>query len=123
MERKTKLSKEEYTALISAWKSQKEHCAYEHVIYNAIRNKPLEWGFKEKTKNIRGWSKWFAFERARTDAMWALAVWFSNSYYDESFQTRSQKRIEMKKQTFQKTFGLELTVDLAKRIMKSFVYV
>lgn len=62
------ITKHEYVILKSNWKKgldeDFEPDAWHMVMYNLLRDKPLDRGFKEKTKNIQGNNSWYAFIQA-----------------------------------------------------------
>jgi|JI10StandDraft_1071094.scaffolds.fasta_scaffold55820_4 hypothetical protein len=70
MEKEYFISKEEFLSAKAKWASSDYHTASNHIIYNALRSKPLDHGFHQKTKNIQGNDAWYAFKEAKRGAWW-----------------------------------------------------
>ena len=64
MEKTYYISKEQFTTLTTTWANTKDHSAWQHIIYNILRDKPADLGFTQKTKNIQGNNPWYAFNNA-----------------------------------------------------------
>jgi hypothetical protein len=67
------ITKEQYQSIIATWKAHKEHNATQHILYNLLRSKDLKLGFCERKANIQGNDPWFAFNKAKTEALSILA--------------------------------------------------
>jgi hypothetical protein len=50
MEKTFYISKEQFVAVTSKWKSGNTHTVADHIIYNVLRSKPIDLGFSKKTK-------------------------------------------------------------------------
>lgn len=67
MENKAKeyyISREQYLSLKAAWSAKSSHEAWEMVIYNILRSKPIDHGFSERKNHIQGDNPWYAFNVA-----------------------------------------------------------
>ena len=64
MEKIYYLSREQYEAVKASWKSEKQHSAWKHIVYNVLRDKDPKHGFHEKKGNIQGNDPWFRYKEA-----------------------------------------------------------
>ena len=64
MEKTYYLSREQYEIVKVSWKSEKQHSAWKHIVYNILRDKDPKNGFHEKKKNIQGDNPWFGYREA-----------------------------------------------------------
>jgi hypothetical protein len=67
------ITKFEYFTLKKEWtkalQNKHEPKSWEFVLYNLLREKPLDRGFTKKRKNIQGNHTWFGLFRALDDAL------------------------------------------------------
>jgi hypothetical protein len=72
MENQAKLyyiSREQYLKLIETWSASDAHPAWQHIIYNVLRNKPIDHGFSEKKNHIQCNDPWYGFNSALSEAL------------------------------------------------------
>lgn len=72
MEKTYLISKEQYLKAKKTWASKNNHEAFEMIIYNLLRSKPLNNGFCEKKSNIQGNDPWYAYHQALSGARWYI---------------------------------------------------
>lgn len=72
MENTFNFTKDQYLLAKETWAQTKAHSASDHIIYNILRSKPIDYGFTIKTKNIQGNDPWFEFNKAYFMARWTL---------------------------------------------------
>ena len=101
------ITKEQYLAVLAAWKSKESHTAEEHIIYNLLRSKPLELGFNSRAKNIQGNDPWFAFNVAGTAAKKMICTINPWTKQTSSYE-REEERIKHKAIAFKATFGIDI---------------
>lgn len=113
MEQNYFITKEQYQAAKEAWKSRYNHSAWEIVIYNALRSKPIRNGFVERGRNIQGDNPWYAFKLALQDAQRKSSTWNQfeeykdHPQYGKSYEG-GEKRVAETKAAFKKTFGIDI---------------
>jgi hypothetical protein len=98
MEKTFYISKEQFNAVTAAWKNSKDHTAAEHIVYNVLRNKPVDNGFTEKHKNIQGCDSWYGFNQALSNARWMCKL-----------------QNDSKKQHFKQRFGIDMPEDIVSK--------
>lgn len=72
MEKTYYLNREQYNAVKDHWKTKSSHRAWEHVVYNVLRDKDPKNGFHEKKSNIQGNDPWHGFKFALSQAKWYI---------------------------------------------------
>lgn len=99
------ISKEEYLTAKQKWAKHKHHTAKWHILYNILRSKPADYGFKKKTRAIQGNDPWFAYNTARG----FILVDFHNPWKDEqsAYAAAHKLKIEKNKVRFKEVFGIE----------------
>ncbi len=114
MEKQYFISKEQFVALLAAWKASTHHTAAEHIIYNILRSKDARLGFIERKSNIQGDNPWYAYKLAREDAMRLCSLanpWekYSDpaSPYHKSY-LGGQKQVEERQKRFKDRFGIDV---------------
>jgi hypothetical protein len=104
MEKTFYVNKENYEALITTWKSKKEHSSSDHVIYNILRCKPADHGFTVKQQNILAHDPWYGFNHAVVEAKWLATV--------RSHEQGNASRLKH----FKDTFGFDMPSDLYDKL-------
>jgi hypothetical protein len=100
MEKTFYISKEQFVAVTSKWKSGNTHTVADHIIYNVLRSKPIDLGFSKKTKHIQAMNPWYAFNNASSTAKWMC---------DMRVQADSKKEI------FKQKFGIDMPEGIASK--------
>lgn len=120
MEKQFYISKEQYAALIAAWKSRKAHSSMEHIIYNLLRSKPAKLGFVERKNNIQGNNSWYAYNEALKSAKilcstknpWAQC---KDTPHSRSYES-GEARIKENQKRFKETFGIDMPADFMDQL-------
>lgn len=113
MEKTYFITKEQYQAVKAAWTTRYNHTAWEIVIYNILRSKPIRNGFVERGRNIQGDSPWYAFKLALQGARQACNTtnpWGKDRGNEKYAATvkRGDDHIAETKAAFRKTFGIDM---------------
>jgi len=112
MEKQYFISKEQFVALLAAWKASTHHTAAEHIIYNILRSKDARLGFIERKSNIQGDDPWYAYKLALNDALRLCSLanpW--EKYKDTSHHgsyVGGQKQVEERQKRFKDRFGIDI---------------
>ena len=109
------ITKEQYVALIAAWKQKEQHSAAELVIYNLLRGKSVFNGFKPRGKNVQGNNPWFALDSAIHSASRLMNCDYYTQYvqrYEHNelqalYVQRSKDAIKQTHEQFVNTFGID----------------
>jgi len=123
MEKQYYITKEQFTAMLAAWRSKTEHTAGQHIIYNILRSKPAKLGFAEKQKNIQGNDPWFAFKQALIEAKQICnkshpwEKYRGNPNY-ASTVAHADAALAERKQRAMEIFGFDLPDDIHERLNK-----
>lgn len=107
MEKNYYLTQDQFNTLKTTWKA-KTRVAYEHIMYNVLRDKPADSGFCVKTKNIQGNDPWFGFNSA---LRWAKRLCRTDL---PSWQKRSEEDV---KKWFKDRFGFDMPSTFMTKIM------
>ena len=120
MEKQYYISKEQYQAVKAAWKIGRR-IAWDHVIYNVLRDKPISTGFCENKSNPQGNDTWFALKQAISSARMVCNTknpWEANKDkvgYGNSYQN-AEDRIAKNKKEFKDSFGIDMPEDIMDRL-------
>lgn len=118
MEKQYYISKEQYTALLAAWSSRKNHSAGEHIIYNLLRSKPATTGFVERKKAIQGDDPWYAYKQAVKSAQHFCSLTNPWAHWnkEQSMYLHGEQRIKNNQKQFEATFGFEMPADFNEQL-------
>lgn len=112
MEKTYFITKEQYQAVKAAWTTRYNHTAWEIVIYNILRSKPIRNGFVERGRNIQGDSPWYAFKLALQGARQACSTknpWEKDRGTRNHFAViHADERIAASQTAFRNTFGIDM---------------
>lgn len=106
------ITREQFLIVKETWAKQKSHSASEHIIYNALRSKPLDLGFVERKSNIQGCDSWYGFKEPKKDAIRAISQvnpWekYKDTQYHRSYEG-GQEQIKNRNESFKRVFGIQI---------------
>ena len=119
MENKAKeyyISREQYLSLKAAWSAKSSHEAWEMVIYNILRSKPIDHGFSEKKQHIQSNDPWQGFNLALGTAAnycpGQKCPWAEGSMSANRWENGMTARVALAN----KIFGIELPSDIMTKL-------
>ena len=102
-------TKEQYKTILTSWATVKEHSVYEHVIYNVLRGKAPNLGFKSIETKAKitafGNDPDFAFNQAKYEI---------KKYLDKQSWLYQETRIAY----YSTLFGIDFTDELKNKIVE-----
>lgn len=102
-------TKEQYKTILTSWANVKEHSVIEHVLYNILRGKATNLGFK----SIESKSKIVAFGND-PDYAFNQAVYTLRNQFNKKSWSYNEKKI----QYYKGLFGIEFTDELEAKIVE-----
>jgi hypothetical protein len=116
MEKQYFITKEQYQTVKQTWASTTEHPAWHHIIYNALRSKPTDSGFSEKTNHIQGNDSWYGFNSALKEAQRECSLinpWEAQKgTVHDNMYTRFLPTITTRQKQFKAIFGIDIPEDI-----------
>jgi hypothetical protein len=121
MENKAKeyyISREQYLTLKAKWAENNNHPAWQHIIYNILRNKPIDSGFTEKKKAIQCNDPWWGFNSALSEARHYCPgeiCPYDKDKFPSGYE-RWTKRSEEYQKLAEKIFGITIPGDIRTKM-------
>jgi len=114
MEKTYYISREQYLTIKATWAAKHDHTAWQHIIYNILRNKPADYGFIARNKHIQGDNPWFAYNEALATAKNYLSK--HNPWTEGSSFERRQKAIASDIAHLKAIFGIDMPEDIYDKL-------